>query len=391
MAARRAASSSTVARPVAAMVLPVAAVGLALASLFPRAWLDAQEPARGFPAGGSTIRVEQPLFASADPLPITITADFALLRGDRTESPDRPATVTVADENGRIRVLPIRIRTRGAFRLDPANCSFPPLRLDFDDVDAAGTPFAGQGDLKLVSSCRPGRSSYEQLVLKEYLAYRAYAQLTRESLSVRRLELTLVDEQGRGGGAAASDGTAPVGARVAFVIEEAEAMAARIGGSLYELPEGRNLPADAFDPMSQLTTAVFEYMIGNTDWSDVAGHNVEIVDRRGAAVAVPYDFDMAGLVDAPYSTTDPDLRLASVRERRYRGWCGNPVNTRRALDLFREAHDSIVGLWSREPGLSADVGRRAIGYLEMFFDEIATDEWAERRFLRDCRTPGGPV
>lgn len=352
--------------------------------------------------GGS----EAPLFASVEPLAITLTADLEALRGDRSESPDRPGTLTVVGDDGVPVEIPVEVRTRGAFRLDPANCSFPPLRIDVDGDAAAGTPLAGQDDLKLVSSCRPGRASYDDLVVKEYLTYRTVGAVTDASFRVRLLDVTFVDA-GPGAPAEAGPATAeaepvagearsPVGetasarttrgeTRVAFVIEEDEALARRLGATVFDLAEGKNVPARAFDPVSRMTNAVAQYMVANPDWSDVAGHNVEILDRGGVALAVPYDFDFSGLVDAPYATPPPGYRLRSVRERYYRGWCESPFTTAEVLRRFREARTSAVAPWRSEERLSAGERARAVRFLEEFFDAVETGERAERRFLRDCR------
>ena len=42
--------------------------------------------------------------------------------------------------------------------------------------------------------------------------------------------------------------------------------------------------------------AVFEYLIGNTDWSVKYLHNIKLLapDSMGIATTVPYDFDHAG-------------------------------------------------------------------------------------------------
>ena len=112
-----------------------------------------------------------PLFGSDEILAVTFTADFSQLKRDRRVSPDRPALVTVSGLDGTSVDIGAQLRTRGEFRLDPANCSFPPVRLDVDRSDARGTVFEGQDKLKVVSSCRPGRISYEQLVITDYLAY----------------------------------------------------------------------------------------------------------------------------------------------------------------------------------------------------------------------------
>lgn len=318
-----------------------------------------------------------PLFASPDPLAVTITADFSLLRGDRSESPDRPATLEVRQPDGETRSLDVEVRTRGNFRLE--TCSFPPLRIDVDGEQAAGTAFEGQDDLKLVSSCRPGGDAWEELVAKEYLAYRSLQALTDVSFRTRLLEATFVD----------GSGESEPATRLAFVIEEDEALAERLDANVFELEEGKNLPVGAFEPVLRMTNAVWQYMIGNPDWSDVAGHNVELFDRAGVALVVPYDFDFSGLVDAPYATPPPEYRLESVRERYYRGWCENSFTTREVLGRFRAAREEVLTLWRETPLLSDGTRRRAVGYLEEFFDAVATDERAERRFLRDCRPLSG--
>jgi len=318
---------------------------------------------------------EPPLFRTHEALAVTLTADISALLDDRRESPDRPATLTVTDAEGVRHEIGAEVRTRGQFRLDPANCTFPPLRIDVDRSDAEGTVFEDQDDLKVVASCRPGWASYEQLVRAEYLAYRMYQAVSDHAFGVRLLELTLVDDSGEN----------PTETREAFLIEEDDVLAERLEAAVFDLEEGKNLPPGAFEPVAATTNAVFQYMIGNTDWSDVAGHNVEILDRGGIAIVVPYDFDFSGLVDAPYSTPAPDLGLTDVRERRYRGWCANPFTTRTVLDRFRAAETEILGLWQSDPVLEDDTRRRGAGYLEAFFDAIETDERAQRRFLRDCR------
>lgn len=322
-----------------------------------------------------------PLFASHDTLPLTITADVRALDDDRQSSPDRPAVFTVPALGstglpGAEIDVPGEVRTRGAFRLDPGNCSFPPLRLDVDRKDADGTALEGQDKLKLVSSCCPGRNSYDELVRLEYLVYRTHALVADATFRVRWIRLTLVDELG----------VEESVTRDGFLIEEDDALAERFGAEVYDLEEGKNLPRAGLDPTSMLSTALFQYMVGNPDWSDVAGHNVELLDRGGVAMVVPYDFDFSGVVDAPYATAPAAFQLSSVRERVYRGWCANPVLTAAALQRFRLGEEAVLALWREAPGLADDTRRRVISYIEEFYEAIETDQRANRRFLRDCRS-----
>lgn len=331
------------------------------------------------PAASQVADDAPPLFASIEPLRVTLRADLSALRDDRSVSPDRPGFLVVERADGTPVEIPVDVRTRGNFRLDPANCSFPPLRIEVDADEADGTVFQGQDDLKLVSSCRPERDSWEELVVGEYLAYRSLQEVSDATFRVRLLEVVFEDTSG---------GERPEG-RAGFLIEDEDALARRLGAVEFELEERKNLPAAAFDPVSRMTNAVAQYMLGNPDWSDEAGHNVEILDRDGVALAVPYDFDFSGVVDAPYATPPPKYRLDSVRERYYRGWCENPVTTRTVLARFRAARARVLELWRTQPGLSDGTRRRALDYLEAFFEAIETEERAELRFLRDCRALSG--
>ena len=284
-----------------------------------------------------------PLFASEEAIELTLTADFALLKDDRRESPERPATVTVTTEAGGDVTIEAQLRTRGRFRLDKRSCSFPPLRLNLKKKQTEGTEFEGQDKLKVVSPCRPNRDSYEQLVLNEYLVYRTFAMITATSFQVRLARITYVDESG----------DEDPFTRLAFFIENDDALAARVGMGfeVFDIPEDKNLPHSVFEPTTTQTMAIFQYMIGNTDWSEVAGHNVEVLGIGGIAVPVPYDFDFSGIVEAPYSVPDPSLGIKRVQDRIYRGWCRSNLDPEPILERFRAAETDIKALYRDFPYL----------------------------------------
>ena len=164
-------------------------------------------------------------------------------------------------------------------------------------------------------------------------------------------------------------------------------MAARVGmgSEVFDLPGGKNLPHGIFEPATTMTMAIFQYMIGNTDWSDVAGHNVEVLGIGGIGLPVPYDFDFSGIVDAPYSVPDPSLGLKRVRDRMYRGWCSANLDPEPILARFLGAEAEIMALYRDFPYLEDGERNRSVRYLKAFFQDIATPERADRQFLRHCR------
>ena len=131
-------------------------------------------------------------------------------------------------------------------------------------------------------------------------------------------------------------------------------------------------------------TAVFEYMIGNPDWSDVAGHNVEILDRGGAALAVPYDFDFSGIVDAPYAEPNPRFKLRSVKSRLYRGRCINNAYVEESIQKFRDKRDVIYSLITDQPGFEDKTRKNLIKFVDKFYALIAEPKKVENYMIKRC-------
>ncbi len=246
------------------------------------------------------------LFSSHDLIEFTIETDYGDLRGDREqESEYRPAILRMTDDEGTARTIDIRVRTRGLYRLE--NCRFPPLRVNFPRNSMGGTVFDGQNGIRLVSHCRD-RDDDEQNVLEEYLVYRTFNLLTDESFRVRLARVTYAD---------GDDDDDPT-VRYAFFREEDEAMAERLGGTYLEI---RQASPRNFGTEQAVRFAVFQYMVGNTDWSMVQFHNAEVFQNlEGIYVPVPYDFDWTGFVSARYARPDERLRIRNVRLRIYRGF-----------------------------------------------------------------------
>jgi hypothetical protein len=320
-----------------------------------------------------------PLFSSDEPLKLTLTADFSALKHDRRGEPsEHPGTLVWYREGADSVALDVRLRTRGHFRRDPANCSFPPLRVDFKKAKVDGTVFQGQDKLKLVVPCKPNLTAYEQYVLREYLLYRVYATITDMSFKVRLARITFMDSSG---------GSDPF-TRFTFFIESDAAMAARVQGRLLDIPDGKIIRANVLSPAVSTRVAVFEYMIGNTDWADARIHNVASLLVASRVASVPYDFDFSGAVQAPYATPAPGLPIANVRQRYYQGWCWPGQDTDAILAAFRAAQPRIEELYRTFPYLDERVRDETLAYFAQFFKTIATPARA-RHFLGEChKLPG---
>jgi hypothetical protein len=316
-----------------------------------------------------------PLFQSSAVLEITLAAEFdQIKKKDRGEErDDREATISFAGANGQEVTLPLKLRTRGNFRLNRRNCEFPPLWLDFDKdlPELEGTVFEGQNRLKLYVSCRPGRDNYEQFILQEYLVYPTYNLLTEASFRARPVLVHYEDTE-------KPDDSFT---RHAFLIEHKSQMAARNEAVPFDATQ---VHPGLQEPNATALLEVFNYMIGMTDYSAVYLHNVEMMRQMdGKLIPVSYDFDWSGLVNTSYAEPDESLDIRSVRQRIFQGIC-KEIDYDAVFQVFLDKKEEILGLWRDFELVSENRREDAVEFLEDFFERIE-DEGGRRRIARDCR------
>ena len=135
--------------------------------------------------------------------------------------------------------------------------------------------------------------------------------------------------------------------------------------------------------------AVFQYMIGNTDWSVPFLQNIKLItnDSTKAPVAVPYDFDHAGIVDADYAKPAPELELSSIRERLYRGFCVKDLKDfEETFELFNQLKDDFYKVYTNCTLLSRNYVKSTTRFLNDFYKVINSDKATYLEFGKPCRT-----
>jgi len=321
-----------------------------------------------------------PLFADEAPLPFTLIANFKQIGRDRdsTSKVRYAGTLVVPDTAGAERRIPVELRTRGHFRLRRSTCAFVNLLVSFPGKKGQleGTPFADQKSLKLGAHCQED-PRYENVLRREYLAYRLFNEVSPRSFRARLATGTYVD----------SASGKPLTTRVAMFLEHEDHVAARQGGRTREFR--RALFAD-MDPVTLDQMSLFEYFIGNTDFSIYALHNVRlVVNEAGRVLPIPYDFDFSGLVSAPYSSPPPQLPIRTVRERLYRGPCRTWAELEPSVRRFTERETALLALVDRVPGLPPNEAREAREYLGGFFQVAKDPKQAQHSFIDECvKKPG---
>jgi hypothetical protein len=131
---------------------------------------------------------------------------------------------------------------------------------------------------------------------------------------------------------------------------------------------------------------LFEYMIGNTDFSIWALHNVRIVQNpKRTLFPVPYDFDLSGFVHAPYAFPDPRIGIRSVLDRLYRGPCRSADEFEEAAAAFRSKRPDMLALLESMRDLAPLARGEAKEYLEGFFRSIEKPGAIKKQFVDGCK------
>ncbi len=312
------------------------------------------------------------LFKSVSPLSITLSANFKALKREKQDGgPYHPGTITYVDSAGKTVSVPLRLRTRGIWRL--ANCDFPPLRLNFANKTSKNSLFDDLDEPKLVSFCKRGPSA-EPYVLQELQLYRAYRLLTPYAHETRLLKITYVDS--------ASGQTEMT--RYAFLVEDPARMAERNGGQI--LDRKGALPDD-LDPAPTAVAFMFLYMVGNTDFSFNGLHNGELLTFPGGrTLPIAYDFDFAGAINAPYASPAPNLRIRNVRDRQFRGYCALRAEYPATAALFQSKKAEIYALYSDEIGSLIDkrTVKETLEYFDKFYEDVRTPKDLQRNLIGEC-------
>ncbi len=326
------------------------------------------------PAWSDEHRDRDPFFASDEVLDVTLTAPFRTITKTRSVEEELAGTLKIGDKD-----YDVAVRSRGRFRRDKEICDFPPLRLNFKKSQTKDTILNGVDKVKLVTHCQDRSSKYEQFVIREYVAYRILNSLTDDSFGARLIRIRYVD----------TDGKRRETVNLGIIIEHRDRLAKRRSLDYLEIPQ---TTVASLDPEHTNIVSLYQYMIGNTDFSPIQGtapdpccHNHVLFARKnGAQVSIPYDFDQSGIVDADHAGPNRRFRLRGVTERLYRGRCVNNHLLPQTIELFRAKRPEIEALITNLDGMAKNSQKKTLQFLDRFYKVINNPKLLQRSIVDVC-------
>ncbi|MGB3006694.1 MAG: hypothetical protein WBC06_09305, partial [Chitinophagaceae bacterium] len=311
-------------------------------------------------------------FTDEQLIEMNLTTDIRGLQSQKGEDVFQTGTVTMKFPDSSVITETIAVSPRGKFRR--GYCRIPPMMINFRNDGAS--KLSQLGKLKMVLGCGV-KVDDEQLLLKEFLIYKIYNLLEEKSFRVRLLNTNYIDSKNR---------VKPF-SQYSFLIEDDGDLARRTNSKKKE--HGQYL-TEATDRNMMTMVAIFQYMIGNTDWAVPNNHNIKLLfDKFNDAAfpyAIPYDFDYCGLVDASYAVPNEIIGTEKVTERVYRGFPRTMEEVQSTLDVFRAKKNSIISLITNFT-LVTDRNRKVmIDYLEEFYKIIENKNKVKLIFIDNART-----
>lgn len=315
------------------------------------------------------------VFLESDILPIKLSYSIKEVKKETNDSTYIDSKLDYQLKDGSWQSLAIQLRRRGNYRLK--NCYFLPLKMKIKKEDSKNTFFEDHKNFKIVMPCLIQNDNNDN-VIKEYLAYKLYEIVSPYHFKTRLLAIDFEEDKGSKTKSFKLKG---------ILVEDDKKMAKRLEGKMYE----RFRHPLSQEPLSSIRNAFFQYMIGNTDFSQAYQHNIKIVYIDKNMVPVPYDFDMAGFVNTSYAVVSQiqgeSLGMESVTERKFRGFARDIKLYEQVRQEFINNKQILISILDSNASFFEDPKEfsTAKNYILSFFDVLVNDQKFKSEILDQAR------
>jgi len=328
------------------------------------------------PAALTSKKSPLPLFQSTTPLSLQLRYSNRDLKKQTNDSTFMASMIWFRENEDPWDSLQTDLRARGNFRRE--NCYFAPLKLKLRKAAARQTIFEGVRKIKLVLPCLLEKNMSD-FVLKEYLGYKLYELLAPYHFKTRLTRIVFQEARGN---------------RLTerhlwgFLVEDMDDLTERYEGREID----RIIHPLQHDAIASIQNAFFEYMIANTDFSTRQQHNQKLLFADTRIIPIPYDFDMSGLVNAPYADVTNVQNLSGgithVTDRIYKGYEREEAQLQAVRRSFLEKKTRLLEEVDSLEELFEDKNsfKEARRFIVSFFDILEDDNKFSKNILNRLRS-----
>jgi hypothetical protein len=313
------------------------------------------------------------LFLSDEVLNITIASDFKNLVKTKGKEEYQHALFQYQLNDTILLTRDIKIKARGKSR--KKICFYPPLQLNFPKKEAHSEQLKEFDKMKMVRDCDRAEV-FEQYLLSEFMVYKMLNILTDFSYRVRLIRVTFIDISGK----------YDTDTQFAFIIENKNQMAERLNAIALDVKSIRD---EYIEKTTLINSYLFQYLIGNTDWSIPGKHNMLLIKSKDPVLTepyvIPFDFDLAGIVDANYAKPNTATDISNVRERYYMGVCLPDEQVKAGLQVYLDRKEEIYSLYQNSDLIDRKNKQKTLEYLDEFYSIVEDERRFSTYILESCK------
>lgn len=262
--------------------------------------------------------------------------------------------------------FPVKLKPRGKNRR--LVCEVPPIKLKFEKgvLNDLGLNDKYKS-LKLVTHCSNSDTEALENVLKEHLIYQIYNIHSQYSLRTHLIKINYIQ----------SGEDSPLFSSYGILIENQKELADRFDSSIVDR---LGLSFDTLKQNEANTHAMFQCMIGNSDWSLYFARNVKMLKLKSEPqlIIFPYDFDFSGFVDAAYAKPNPSYQLKSTKDRVFLGTIYSEKEMWETAEYFLTLKDATLEKCMGFEKLSKRERRSIVKYLNSFYEILEEKNLQEK-------------
>lgn len=312
------------------------------------------------------------LFRSDSVLEVSLELPIKEVVNDTKERMKHDAKLYYTQTDGSIVNHAIKVKVRGKTRALKQTCSFPPLEVNFNKTDTKNTVFHDQKKLKLVTHCM-NDDEYEEYVQKEYVVYKIYDKISPYSFNTRLFKINYVD----------ANNPKRKNMHYGFFIERLKDVAKR--NNMRVLKDSIRIQ-EVVNKEDLDKLVMFEFMIGNLDWSIPKMHNMKLIigDKGSLPMAVPYDFDYSGMVDTPYALPPEESNFADVKTRHFRGFCRQD-GYKSTIEFYLSLEQDLLNEIEKADYLRDQTKKAMTKYMNSFYKNLKDPKYVDKKINKACR------
>lgn len=295
---------------------------------------------------------------------VKIETDFKGLIKKKMDPTYQEANLTFMSGPLEGKTYPVEIRSRGNIRKEI--CYYPPVKIKFKKADFK------HNKIKWVNICR-NTEPMRDVLLKEYLTYQIYQEISEMSLGVRLFEVEYVD--GKNDKSLLSS--------YGFMIEPIDELADRAEAKEYE---PRIMRPRILDRYHYPLVSMFQYLVGNTDWAIDNLHNLKFLRSTNfqGVIPIPYDFDYSGFVGAPYAVPHESLPIKNVRNRYNKGHCITESELEAVLEVVLDKKDEVINTIRDFSLMQPRTRDKLTDFMERGYEDLENAKVVKRIFVKNC-------